>query len=163
MKKISVNLSNIGKLIKALDEYERNMNQKAQLLCTKLAEEGYRIAKYTFDSAHYDGKKDVSVYVEPRGELKRAVVAVGSTVLILEFGAGYLLGYGHPEPMEYGPGTYPGQKHAFDPNGWYLPKEVQEATGIEKSIGNAPSMAMYKAVKELEQNIQRIASEVFND
>lgn len=151
----------IERLLKALDEYEREMNRKAQELVTRLAQEGMEIARFTFDIAVYDGVKDVTVYVEPRGELRTAVVAVGQSVLFLEFGAGYLLGYGHPEPMSFGPGTYPGKGHWDNPNGWYLPKAVQEATGIEHSVGNAPSMGMYNAEKELEQRIQEIAAEVF--
>lgn len=151
----------IERILKALDEYEREMNRKAQELVTRLAQEGMEIARFTFDIAAYDGVKDVTVYIEPRGELRTAVVAVGQSVLFLEFGAGYLLGYGHPEPMGFGPGTYPGRGHWDNPNGWYLPKAVQEATGIEHSVGNAPSMGMYNAEKELEQRIQEIAAEVF--
>lgn len=163
MRHISVPLSakGIARLLKALDEYERDMNRKAQELVTRLAQEGMEIARFTFDIAAYDGVKDVTVYIEPRGELRTAVVAVGQSVLFLEFGAGYLLGYGHPEPMGFGPGTYPGKGHWNNPNGWHLPKAVQEATGIEHSVGNAPSMGMYNAEKELEQRIQEIATEVF--
>lgn len=151
----------IEKIISALDEYERWINDKAQELVRRLADEGMRIAQFGFDIAVYDGVNDVKVTCEDRGEYVSAVIATGNAVLFIEFGAGYYLGYGHPEPMGYGVGTYPGQTHAFDPKGWYLPKAVQEETGIKHSIGNPPSMAMYNTVKELEDRLQEIASEVF--
>lgn len=162
-RKVKVDMSSAGidKLQKSLEEYEKWLNRKTQELVKRLADEGVEAARFTFDIAVYDGKKDVKVYAEPRDGNVVAVVAVGSSVLFLEFGAGYLLGYGHPEPMEYGPGTYPGKGHWDDPNGWYLPKEVQEEVGHERSIGNPPSAAMYNALKELEDRIQEIASEVF--
>jgi hypothetical protein len=103
----------------------------------------------------------VKVEAVPDGKLRTYVVATGDAVLFIEFGAGYLMGYGHPEPMGYGPGTYPGKGHWDDPKGWYLPKAVQEATGKKKSFGNPPAAAMYNTVKDLEERIAEIASEVF--
>lgn len=151
----------IEKIISALDEYERWLEEKTHELVQRLANEGMTIAQFGFDIALYDGVKDVRVSVQSLGEYTAAVIATGQAVLFIEFGAGYLLGEGHPEPMGYGVGTYPGQRHAYDPNGWYLPKAVQEETGIKHSIGNPPSMAMYNTVKELEDRLQEIASEVF--
>lgn len=161
---ISVPLSDKGidDLIKNLEEYKEWLKKKTQELVDRLAEQGKQAASFTFDIAVYDGKKDVSVKTEQRGDCVTAVIAYGSTALILEFGAGVTLGYGHPEPMGYGPGTYPGQKHAMDPKGWYLPKDVQKDAGTDHSVGNPPSMAMYNARKELEQDLERIAKEVFS-
>lgn len=153
---ITVDLSEkgINRLVKQLDEYEKWMNRKVQELVDRLAEEGMQIAQVGFDIAAYDGVNDVKVTTEPRGECVTAVIATGNATLFIEFGAGYLMGYGHPEPMEFGPGTYPGKGHWDDPDGWYF------AHG-QKSYGNPPAAAMYNAVKELEQNLERIAAEVF--
>lgn len=163
--KITVPLSEDGidRLIKKLDEYERWLEQKCQELVNRLAQEGVTAAEWGFSSAVYDGVNDVTVRTEPRGENVAAVIAVGNATLFIEFGSGVLLGYGHPEPNGYGPGTYPGKGHWDDPNGWWLPKEAQEASGHKKSYGNYPSMAMYNAVKHLEQELTRIAQEVFSD
>ena len=163
MKKITVDLSDAGirRLSRELKQTEKELNRKAQELVDRLAAEGVEIAQFYFDIGVYDGVKDAKVRLEERGEKCTAVIAEGNSVLFLEFGSGYLLGYGHPEPGAYGPGTYPGKGHWDDPNGWYLPKAVQEATGIEHSVGNPPTAAMYNTVKELEQRIQEIASEVF--
>lgn len=153
---ITVDLSERGidRLIKKLDEYEKWMNRKVQEFVNRLAQEGVQIAQIGFSSAQYDGTNDVTVTVENRGETVAAVVATGKAVLFIEFGAGYLMGYGHPEPMEYGPGTYPGKGHWDDPDGWYF------AHG-QKSYGNPPAAAMYNARKELEQRLTDIAKEVF--
>lgn len=165
MKRVVVPLSTSGiaKLLHELTACERDIERKAKLLIDRLAQEGMQIAQFGFNIGVYDGTNDVKVDIKERGDMCTAVVATGTAVLFLEFGAGYYLGGGHPEPMGFGPGTYPGQTHAFDPNGWYLPKAVKEATGIEHSIGNAPTAAMYNSKKELEMNLQRIAAEVFND
>lgn len=163
--KISVPLTvqGIDRLIKTLDEYERWLNQKCQELVERLAQEGMTAAQWGFDMAYYVGTNDVKVTTEQRGENVMAVIATGHATLFIEFGSGVLMGYGHPEPLDYGPGTYPGKGHWDDPNGWYLPKEVQAETGQIKSYGNPPAMAMYNARKMLEQDLQRIAEEVFKD
>ena len=163
--KISVPLSEAGidQLIKTLDEYKELLRQKCQELVDRLAAEGMTIAQWHFDMAYYVGNNDVKVVVEPRGDCVTAVIATGQATLFIEFGSGVMMGYGHPEPMGYGPGTYPGKGHWDDPNGWWLPKSVQEETGQNKSYGNPPAMAMYTARKTLEQDLQRIAQEVFSD
>ena len=166
MRKITVDLSDAGlrRLIDELDRTQKDLKRKAQELVDRLAAEGAEIAQWHFDMAYYVGDNGiVKVDVEPRGDCVSAVVATGDAVLFIEFGAGYLMGYGHPEPLGYGPGTYPGKGHWDDPNGWWLPKDVQETTGQTKSYGNPPAMAMYNAHKELEQRIQQIAQEVFAD
>ena len=164
MRKITVDFSDAGirRLSRELEDCKEDIGRKVQELVNRLAQEGMEIAQFYFDVGVYDGKKDVTVRVEPRGDKCAAVIAEGNAVLFLEFGAGYLLGYGHPEPGAYGPGTYPGKGHWDDPGGWYLPKAAQQATGIEHSMGNPPTAAMYNAVKELERRIQEIAAEVFS-
>lgn len=163
MRRIEVPLSTKGieKLIQELEDYQRDIEKKANALVERLADEGMQIAQFYFDIAVYDGVNDVKVTWEKRGNASAAVIAAGNAVLFIEFGAGYLMGYGHPEPMGYGPGTYPGKGHWDDPNGWWLPKAVQEATGKKKSFGNPPAAAMYNTVKDLEERIAEIASEVF--
>lgn len=161
---ISVPLSDSGlkKLSKAIDKYEKTVFKKAQILVDRLAQEGLSVASMHFSLAEYDGINDVRVEIEDRDDCCKAIIATGNATLFIEFGAG-LFGYGHPEPMGYGPGTYPGKGHWDQPNGWYLPKEIQAITGKDKSRGNQPTAAMYKARKTLELTIQQIAAEVFND
>lgn len=160
MKHYDLSTQGIENLIRDVEERKRWLQRKTDELASRLAEIGCENARIDFAIAQYDGQKDCSVHVEPRGDGQYAVVADGDTVLFIEFGAG--ITYAEPQHPEagvngMGVGTYPGQKHAFDPNGWYIPKSA----GGGHTYGNAPAMPMYNAVKYLEQNLERIAQEVF--
>ena len=159
---ISVDLSEKGidRLSKKLDEYERWIKRKTTKLVNALAERGCHLSQIYFSTATYDGDNDVKVTVKKRGEHAAAVIATGKATLFIEFGAGYMMGYGHPEPQEYGPGTYPGQTHAFDPNGWYF---TDSGGNKVHSFGNPPAAPMYVTVKDLEMELEKIAQEVFAD
>ena len=147
MKHITVNLDDgYEAIVDSVEEYERRLTEKTNMIVSRLAQMGARTAGMYF-KVPYDGEGDVSVTWEPRGDGVAAVVASGSIVLFLEFGAGYLMGSGHPEPMGYGPGTYnPTSNNWKNPNGWYYKRDT-------KSYGNPPAAAMYQARKELEQNL----------
>lgn len=158
MKKIAIELNahSINKAIKEIKKLDAEWDRKIKEVLRKLAEIGATKASLAFSRAVYTGDNDVSVSVEPI-ENGYSIIASGEAVLFIEFGSGVTYGYGHPEPMEYGPGTYPGKGHWDDPNGWYLPK----SKGGEHTYGNPPSAAMYRTGKELQQEILRIAREVF--
>ena len=147
--------------LEVLDKLAEFIESKVPEFLARCAELGVTVAEWHYSMAVYDGTNDVAVTWEERGANTVAIIATGTAVLFIEFGAGSLMGYGHPEPMDYGPGTYPGHGHWDDPNGWWLPKAVQEETGKEKSYGNAPTMGMYNARKEIEMELTRIAQEVF--
>lgn len=155
--------ASIESAIRELNDYKDRLNSKAQELASRLAEYGLSRVGIGYAAAEmlYDGDKDVSVRVEKRDENTYAIVAGGETVLFLEFGAGIRYGSGHPMAGQfgYGPGTYPGQTHAMNPNGWWF-------TGSDgkghHSYGNAPSMVMYITAMELEREVARIAKEVFS-
>lgn len=152
---ITVNVQGLDELINQLNSYNDSLERKANELCNRLAQYGLTLADASFSGAAYDGTKDVSVSVEPTENGYR-IVASGGTVLFIEFGAGVTYGYGHPEPLEFGPGTYPSDKgHWDDPNGWWIP-------GGQHTYGNPPSMTMYNTTKDLEREIERIAKEVFS-
>ena len=163
-KTIRVNVfdvSSINSAVHELQMYAVWVQRKANELAERLADYGLQRVEIGYAGALYDGDKDVEVTVERREENTYAIVASGATVLILEFGAGVTYGNGHPQAAEfgYGPGTYPGQTHAFDPKGWWY-------TGSDgkghHSYGNAPSMVMYITGIELEQEVERVAKEVFS-
>ena len=85
-----------------------------------------------------------------------------SILLAIEFGAGARF---NPDPnplsaeMGYGVGTYPGQIHAFDPNGWYFWSEEKQQW--IHSYGVKATMPMYNADMEIIQNVVKYAKEVF--
>lgn len=158
MKKITVelNTASINRAIKKIRKLDAEWDRKIDEVIRRLAELGATKASLGFSRAVYTGDNDVSISVEPI-ENGYAIIAAGEAVLFIEFGSGVTYGYGYPAPMDYGPGTYPGRGHWDDPNGWYLPKDK----GGTHTYGNPPSATMYQTGKELQQEILRIAREVF--
>lgn len=158
--KINVlDLKSIDNAITQIEEYEKSLDQKARELCEQLADMGAMYAEWNFGGVMYAGDIDYSVSVE-RGEGNTyRILAGGTTVLLLEFGAGIHYGGGHPLEGEFGmgPGTYPGQKHAFDPKGWWF---RQGDTKVH-TYGNPAGMPMYNAAKDLREEILQVAREVF--
>lgn len=149
---IDLSAAGINQLTNGLKEFDKWVEEKSEELCQRLASMGAVYASLGFSRAIYNGAADFSITVEPcDGGYK--VVAAGSTVLFVEFGSG-LIGYGHPEPHGFGPGTYPGKGHWDDPRGWYF------AHG-QHSFGNPPNAPMYNSVKELEMELERVVREVF--
>ena len=150
----------IDDIISGLEALKSSLKVKADALVKALADAGCEAVSITYGAWPYKGPRDADVTVEQRGEATYAIVASGETMLILEFGAGVTYSAKqHPlaGEMGYGPGTYPGQVHAMDKRGWYLPK----AAGGGHTYGNAPSMAMYNTGKSLREVIQQAAREVF--
>ncbi len=158
MKKITIELNptSINKAIKDIRKLNAEWDRKIDEVTRRLAEIGATKASLGFSRAVYTGDNDVSISVEPI-ENGYSIIASGEAVLFIEFGSGVTYGYGHPAPMNYGPGTYPGNGHWDDPRGWWLPKNK----GGTHTYGNPPSATMYQTGKELQQEILRIAREVF--
>ena len=161
--------ASIDSAIKQLEDYEKRLDQKAKELCERLAQMGALYAEWNFSGVLYAGDIDCHVDVQQLNPNTYAVIAYGETVLLLEFGAGVRHGYGHPKANELGmgPGTYPGQKHAMDPKGWWFPyagnteRGPNSSAGYMHTYGNAPGMAMYNAGKDLKNEILQVAREVF--
>ena len=156
---IGIDGSGADEAIKVVQDYKQWIIQKTGELARRLAEMGATSAEVGFAAAYYDGDNDVSVTTEQRGESVHAVIATGAATLFIEFGSG-LIGYGHPEPHGYGPGTFPPTDPSHprwnQPTGWYMP-------GGGHTHGNPPNAPMYNSVKELEREIEAIAREVFSD
>lgn len=163
-KEIRVALSDkgIAQAIKELREYADWVRTKEIELRTRLAEIGMNVASIQFSGATYQGKNDVTVRVDDTGSVA-VIYAEGESVAFIEFGSGAKYGYGHPLAGELGvgPGTYSmseelgGKGHWDDPKGWWFEHG-------QHTYGNPPAMAMYKAVKEITENVTRIAMEVFS-
>ena len=124
MKKITIELNptSINKAIKDIRKLNAEWDRKIDEVTRRLAEIGATKASLGFSRAVYTGDNDVSISVEPI-ENGYSIIASGEAVLFIEFGSGVTYGYGHPAPMNYGPGTYPGNGHWDDPRGWWLPKD----------------------------------------
>ena len=156
--KVPLSVAGIDRAIKELEEYQKWFNERTRVFLDRLAKEGCEVAQAGFKTATYDGDNDVKVSVDDLGETVRAVVALGRATLFIEFGSGVITPL-HPEtPDGLGRGSWSdgpnGKGHWQDPNGWYY------AHG-KKSRGNPANMAMYEAVKDLENRLGQIAREVF--
>lgn len=147
----------IDDIIRALEAYKKQLRAKADALAKALADAGAGAVSIGFAGTGYLGDDHVDVTVEERGPGRYTILASGHAVLFLEFGSGVTMGYGHPDPRKYGPGTYPGQTHAMTGKGWWLPKSA----GGGHTYGNAPSAAMYHTGKSLHQMVEQAAREVF--
>lgn len=81
-----------------------------------------------------------------------------SPILMAEFGAGLLANNPDAKKFGMGTGTFPGQTHAEDPEGWwYMDLEYE----WHHSYGVMPTMPMAHAAEEMLDNVGRIAKEVF--
>ncbi len=153
--------ASVERAARELRDYAKWIQLRATELAKRLAAYGLTRVRTGYNAAVFpEESRDVSVSVEKRGENTYAVVAGGHDVLFLEFGSGIVYGAGHPQNADFGmgPGTYPGQTHVPDPGYWWYTGEDGES---HYSVGNAPSMVMYLTGMELEQEVERIAKEVF--
>lgn len=172
MKKIKVPLSvdGVNKLLKAVEDYKKWLENRTQILLDRLVTEGLGMSSAKFTKAIYDGTNDVSVSVETRGQNVRAVVAVGQSVLFIEFGTGVTYPDTHPEAGELGMnrGEY-GKGHGKQTSWGYYGEpgtngklqETAKGEGVVITHGNPANMPMYETVKELEQRLGEIARVVF--
>lgn len=160
-KAIQMELSDksIKNAIKELRRYEAWILKKETELRSRLAMLGATVASIKFSRAIYNGTNDISVRVDDTGSVA-VIYAEGESVAFIEFGSGKKYGYGHPQAGElgFGPGTWSdseqGKGHWDNEKGWWY------GSG-QHSYGNPPAMAMYEAVKEIAENVTRIAKEVF--
>ena len=161
-KTIQVELTNSGinKAVKELRQYSAWIQIKEDELRSRLAMIGATVASIQFSRAIYNGSNDVSVRVDDTGSVA-VIYAEGESVAFIEFGSGKKYGYGHPQAGEFGfgPGTWSdsdqGKGHWDNEHGWWY------GSG-QHSYGNPPAMAMYSAVKEITENVTKIAKEVFS-
>ena len=146
----------IDKAIVQVKEYEKQFDAQIQEFVKRLAELGVSVAKVGFQTADYDGDKDVIVKVEQNGTTA-VIVASGETVGFIEFGTGVKFpewsgststGYTPPKHGTYGKGR------GANPKGWYFGHS-------QHTYGNMPAEAMLTARDVMVENITRIAREVW--
>lgn len=175
-KPIKIDLFDLGVLIDEIENYEKWINEKAQELSKRLAEEGLSEATIRFAQSYYAGNNDVKVHVERVDDKTFRLVAEGQSVLFIEFGTGIfkmddanaradlvdggdIVGHG-----QYGAGK------GAQPYGWVYKGNLGQnppwdAREVGKSgvltRGNHANSAMYYTKKSLERKLENIAKEVF--
>ena len=156
---VKLNTKSIGSAIKEVRAYQRWVERKSLELTKRLAQLGANEAKVRFAGAQYDGNNDAGVSVEAI-ERGYKIVAAGQSVFFIEFGAGvYYNGaepYPEPRPAgvvgigEYGQGK--GKRKAW---GFYDGEE------LVITHGTPAAMPMLHASRAMQQEVERIAKEVF--
>ena len=144
----SLNHNSLQSAIQQLEAYQKDIQRKSRIFVDKLAQEGIQVIQTTMESVPVEEKG--SYYTEVinngHGDIVGAAVRLsGDKVLFIEFSAGISYGtdsYPLPSGADYGVGTYPDQKHAYDPNGWWY---VDESGRKHHSYGNRAYMPMYHA------------------
>lgn len=173
MKTVKVSLSQRGidTLLREIESYTVWLKERSQVLLDRLAQAGFEVASARFAKAAYDGTNDASVSMETRSEGVRAVVAVGASVLFIEFGTGVTYPDNHPQAAELGMkrGEY-GQGHGKQSSwGYYgdpgtngVVKMKKDGSTVVITHGNPANMPMYETVKELEAMFPDLVKEVFS-
>lgn len=157
---IDLNTKSIDAAIRKVEKYKRWVDSKTQELIKRLAEVGLEEARVRFSGAEYSGENDAEVTVEPIADGFK-IVATGQAVFFIEFGAGvYYNGtepYPEPRPKgisnigEYGDGK--GKRKAW---GFY-----DESGELVITHGTPAAMPMLHASRTMQQEVERIAKEVF--
>lgn len=173
MKTVKVPLSQRGidTLLREIESYTVWLKERSQVLLDRLAQAGFEVASARFAKAAYDGTNDASVSLETRGDGVRAVVAVGASVLFIEFGTGVTYPDNHPQAAELGMkrGEY-GKGHGKQSSwGYYgdpgtngVVKTKKDGSTVVITHGNPANMPMYETVKELEAMLPELVKEVFS-
>ena len=173
MKTVKVPLSQRGidTLLREIESYTVWLKERSQILLDRLDQAGVEVASARFAKAAYDGTNDASVSLETRGDGVRAVVAVGASVLFIEFGTGVTYPDNHPQAAELGMkrGEY-GQGHGKQSSwGYYgdpgtngVVKTKKDGSTVVITHGNPANMPMYETVKELEAMLPELVKEVFS-
>lgn len=167
---ITTQISGLDDAIDLLEKIANNLESYASEIVRRLAEMGYDVA-YQIMSGHiYSGETISSLSVVENDATHFTLMASSVALLFFEFGAG-VNGGGHPQAGQFGfgPGTYPGQTHALDPNGWYYPTDdpalivayTKDGQGLGHSYGNPPHMPFYNASQKMKQDLITVAREVF--
>lgn len=163
----SIQIRNLDKVMKQIQDYKKGLGSKAEIFLEKLATLGAFRARMDFTSAMYAGKNDVEVSVEKIADGYR-VVAAGEAVMFIEFGAG-VINPEHPlsDKFGYSHGTY-GKGKGANANGWVYVGEQGNAgqpirDGVYRTYGNPPARAMYNASEDMRREILKIAKEVFGN
>ena len=172
--KSDLSIQGINRLCQELEKYRDSLTYKARLLAEKLAEIGIKVAEAKIGESPLGKYVTIKTDITEEQAVCRAIlIATGETfehegyapfnsLLAIEFGAG--IRYNSEEnpkapDLGFGVGTFPDQTHAFDKNGWWFWSEEKQAW--IHSYGVKATMPMYQASMEIQQNIVKVAKEVF--
>lgn len=168
--KFSLNTMEIEQAIAEVKRYRAKVIAAGDEIARQLADLGYEVAWKIIEGHQFTGDTAASLTVQRRGESQYVLFAQSQAILFFEFGAGVRYGYGHPMAgeMGFGPGTYPGNGHWDDPDGWWfetsdprlIKKEGANGKTYGHSYGNRPHMPFYTADKAMQEALLTVARKV---
>lgn len=158
--------------LRSLDDYAAMREREMTTFLDRLRQVGQAEAAKCFAEAQYDGTNDVTVTAE-RTDRGWRIIASGQAVAFIEFGSGiYQPPYPADAAVQHTRGTY-GRGQGDNINGWIyegeggpgaIPvrdRQGNEKEGVWRTWGNPPAMAMYRAVRAMQEAAPQIAREVF--
>ena len=179
---IKLEVHGIQEALNRIEDFEKDLQSKCNELTKRLAEIGVRIANIHYETAPYAGNKDFKVEMQPNGDGSITIVASGTSVLFIEFGTGIINPYDAPEARALltdggasidALGQY-GEKRGSSQSGWFYPAEnglgspapslteySYKYPNLIHTYGSNATPAMYRARKNMIENIEKVAKEVF--
>ena len=176
MKTININLNEEGSIKTAKSElrrYRKDFHTKTRSFVNRLITVGIKTARmntgkygeviaFERDIRQKDNEilgKLIAVG-QPIYGMRKGELVEANPVLLAEFGSGWEAKVlDQPVGLSVGQGTFPGQTHAFSPQGWYYVNLEDGET--YHTYGEAPTFPMHSAMLAMLFDIDRIAKEVF--
>ncbi|WP_394919019.1 hypothetical protein [uncultured Robinsoniella sp.] len=175
-KKISFGLSirEIKQTVNAIERYKKDLNSKVKEFCQALVMFGQVKAIQSANDSPLGKTITITTDISRTATgCKAMLIGIGqtrqsegynpvNTLLLIEFGSGIKYNPNdNPKDNEFGMGvgTFPGQIHAFQEEGWYYWGEDEQ---WHHSYGVKATMPMYNASKEMRAQIVKIAKDIFN-
>lgn len=170
----NLSVSSIKQLQNDLRKYQDSLTYKCRLLAEKLSEIGANVINAKIDESPLGKYVTLQTDItEEQAGCKAILIATGeikeqagyapfNTLLAIEFGAGiYHNKIPNPNADKFGlgVGTFPGQIHAFQDYWFYWDEEEQKWLPTH---GVRATWPMYYASLEIQQNIVKIAKEIFS-
>src|SRR5574344_1509031 len=173
--KSDLSVSGLNDLKRQLLQYRDELPIKCEKLVSRLLQSGVSVSQARISESPLGKYVTVTTNISAdkmgcegillaKGAVKEQEgYAPFSILLAIEFGAGI---HYNPTPnpiigseFPYGVGTYPGQVHAFQSEGWmYWDEKAQE---WRHTYGVKATMPLYNADMEIIQNVVKVAKEVF--
>lgn len=168
-----LSVKGVQKLKEDLLRYKNDeFKDKCVLLVNRLAENGLNVALERVNSSPVGKNVTIRVESATRGTNVAKIMGSGTInqaegrepfylMLAIEYGSGiYYNVSGNPDAvkMGYGPGTFPGQIHAFE-DGWYYWDEKTQTWRYTHGI--KATMPMYAATLKIRETVESVVREVF--
>lgn len=176
MKKIEVSIYSHKSIMAAksqLRKYKKELDNKARSVVSRLITLGIKTARVNcgeyrqviafsreiHGSGHNMDGRLIAVG-QPVLRMRGGEMIAADPLLLAEFGSGFEAEVLDPVPG-VGQGTFPGQTHAFDAEGWwYLSTDDWE---YHHSYGEAPTHPMHAAMLAMIFDINRVLKEVYGN